>query len=119
MTKSLKEFVNSHREDLERLVDEGPAPIQVPIVTPPEGLLISETQWSSVHSKVLIKRKYMQLAPWAIREFRYVANVFVDQEDPDVPLVFGEWKIWYKNPEILDPELPPHIDDQRKIRWLR
>lgn len=114
MTSSLRDLIDRQRESLEKLVDEGSAPIQVPIVHPPRP----GEEWASVETKLLVKRKYVQLAPWAIREYRYVANVFVDPEDPDVPLVFGEWRVWYRYDDFMDPQIPPHVDDVR-TRWAR
>ena len=58
----------------------------------------------------LTKRQYALPAPWAIREYMYKANVFVHDSEPETPLVFGEWKHWYRYPTYAQPEIPPHED---------
>jgi hypothetical protein len=99
--------VETYRESLTEAVDAGPAPIQLPVFHDDRDVSASYTESVATYeTAVLIKRRYTMPAPWAIREFRYVANVFVWIAEPDTPLIYGEWKPWYRFHEMFDPKIP-------------
>jgi hypothetical protein len=95
--------VEGNREFLTEWVDAKPGPVRLPVYYESP----SEPFGRRCEAALLEQRRYAMPAPWAIREYRYVANVLMHPSTPDTPLIYGEWKIWYRNHEFMDPEIPP------------
>jgi hypothetical protein len=104
IAERIRTAVAERQEALAEFVDAKPGPVMLPVFRPPPpGSLVACDTYEPVR---LDQRRYAMPAPWAIREFRYIANVLVHPSEPDTPLVYGEWKLWYRNPEFMDPEIP-------------
>lgn len=99
----LLDTIDRNREALQDLVDQDPYVI-IPVFPsdPPDD------EDFVVTNMILIRRRYVNLAPWAIREFRYVANIFVWEQEPELPLITGEWRRWYRRSVLLDELVPPY-----------
>jgi len=96
--------VEGNRQFLTSWVDSKSGPVQL-LVHHADGP--NDPFGGTFEAAMLEQRRYAMPAPWAIREFRYVANVLVYPPAPSSPLIYGEWKIWYRNHEFMDPEIPP------------
>lgn len=110
MIPGLQDAIDRNRAELETWVDARRDDVQIPVQT---GEVMDEVIFTIVR---LTRRRYALPAPWAIREYMYRVNVLVHDSDPETPLVFGEWKHWYRYPSWAQPEIPPHEDKSWRLR---
>lgn len=109
IAEALRAVIEERQEALAEYVDAKPGPVYLPV--------FSDDRTDACEPVRLDRRRYAMPAPWAIREFRYIANVLVHPSEPDTPLVYGEWKVWYRNHEFLDPEIPPQEGSEHLTKW--